>query len=366
MKVCSNCKFEFDSKYSFCPKCGSRLVDNISNIKEEHIKNENEPLTVPIDNSSEKTGCDFNKKTITVALAILIIVFFTIFSYGSSNQDFKFKLYDIGILEPSTAEEQYDYAYKLANEDKNYKEAFKWYKISAESGNPSAQNNLGVLYASGNGVDKDDKEAFKWFLKSAEQGNDVAQCNVANNYLNGTGIIKNREEAKIWLKKSADNHNTKAQAQYGFELWLDRDYINAAKYLKLASDSNNSFAQRMLGEFYLWGYGDIKKDHKKAFELYKKSADQNDVIGLREVAKCYECGYGVEENQIEASKYYNEAAEKGDKYAMRLLAFRYLDGKGVDRDYNKAREWLKKCGEENPDRLIQGHEQLKNLNFGSN
>ena len=359
MKICTKCNLEYADKFGFCPKCGSRLTERVQSIKDTPTLNENHHPETSVDDYSEKKSSVFNKKTITVGLAILLVAVCSIFSYASSNEDFKYKLYDIGIKKPSTAEEQYDYAYKLANKDKNYKEAFKWYKISAEAGLASAQNNLGVLYARGEGTEKDDKEAFKWYFKSAEQGNSIAQCNVGYSYLNGEGTVKSREEAKKWFKKAADNYYTNAEAEYGFQLYIDRDYVNAAKYLTLAANDNNSFAQRMLGEFYLWGYGDIKKDHNKAFELYKKSADQNDAVGLREVGKCYENGYGVEKNQMEAIKYYSEAAEKGDKFAMRILAFRYMDGKGVDMDYNKAREWLKKAGEEKPDSVIELHEAFR-------
>jgi hypothetical protein len=52
----------------------------------------------------------------------------------------------------------------------NYKEAVRWYKISAENGYAVAQYNLGLMYQFGLGVKKNQKEAKKWFQKSADQG----------------------------------------------------------------------------------------------------------------------------------------------------------------------------------------------------
>ena len=59
-----------------------------------------------------------------------------------------------------------------------YKEAFKLFRLSAVKGNASAQYNLGVMYAEGQGVTKDSKEANKWYRFSAEQGNTKAQTNL--------------------------------------------------------------------------------------------------------------------------------------------------------------------------------------------
>ena len=53
-------------------------------------------------------------------------------------------------------------------------EAVKWYRKAAEQGHAAAQNNLGAMYANGQGVARSDAEAVKWFRKAAEQG--YADC----------------------------------------------------------------------------------------------------------------------------------------------------------------------------------------------
>ena len=56
----------------------------------------------------------------------------------------------------------------------DYKEAFKWHKLAAESGfgatQKAAQKNLGYTYWKGLGVPKDLKEAIKWYKIAADQG----------------------------------------------------------------------------------------------------------------------------------------------------------------------------------------------------
>ncbi len=58
---------------------------------------------------------------------------------------------------------------------KNYVEAVKWYRRTANQGNATAQNNLGVQYYTGLGVMESDFEAVHWYRKAAKQG----QCRCA-------------------------------------------------------------------------------------------------------------------------------------------------------------------------------------------
>ena len=57
--------------------------------------------------------------------------------------------------------------------------AVKWYRKSAEQGCALGQNDLGFIYANGQGVTKNYVEAYKWFLLAAGQGNELAKKGVA-------------------------------------------------------------------------------------------------------------------------------------------------------------------------------------------
>ncbi len=52
----------------------------------------------------------------------------------------------------------------------DYPEAAKWYHMAAKQGHAKAQNNLGVMYGTGQGVPTDDALAFMWFNLAAAQG----------------------------------------------------------------------------------------------------------------------------------------------------------------------------------------------------
>ena len=79
----------------------------------------------------------------------------------------------------------------------NEKEAFKWYKKSAEQGFADAQNNLGNLYYKNN-----TKEAIKLYELAADQGCVQAHNNLGNCYLKGLGVIQNKTIAQNYYKEA--------------------------------------------------------------------------------------------------------------------------------------------------------------------
>ena len=80
----------------------------------------------------------------------------------------------------------------------DYKEAEKWWRLAAEQGYASAQNNLGWMYSKGKGVLQDHKEAIKWWRLAAEQGNNKAQISLSAMYFAGDGVIKDIVIAHMW------------------------------------------------------------------------------------------------------------------------------------------------------------------------
>ena len=153
----------------------------------------------------------------------------------------------IGCAGCSPSEESADDLFRKGcrwDEKKNYDEAAKYYRQAAEKGHAGAQNNLGVCYKKGEGVEPDDAkaaywyrkaaeqglkeaqnnlgayyaveennyaEAVKWYRKAAEQGDAVAQCNLGWRYKNGEGVPKDMKKAVYWYRKAAEQGNAKAQ-----------------------------------------------------------------------------------------------------------------------------------------------------------
>jgi len=78
----------------------------------------------------------------------------------------------------------------------DYKTALRLLRPLAEQGNAAAQNNLGVMYANGYGVQQDYFEAALWYRRAAEQGDPDALNNLGIMYDNGHGVPKDYVQAR--------------------------------------------------------------------------------------------------------------------------------------------------------------------------
>jgi len=90
------------------------------------------------------------------------------------------------------------------------KEAVKWYRLSAEQGFALGQNNLGLMYDNGHGVPEDSKEAVKWYRLAAEQGFAKAQFAMGAMYFEGQGVSKDYVLAHMWWNLSTSNGHKSA------------------------------------------------------------------------------------------------------------------------------------------------------------
>jgi TPR repeat protein len=81
----------------------------------------------------------------------------------------------------------------------------------ADQGNTTAQANLGVLYANGQGVPQDYAQAVMWYHKAADHGDADAQANLGFMYFKGLGVPQDRAQAILWYRRAADQGNARAQ-----------------------------------------------------------------------------------------------------------------------------------------------------------
>lgn len=75
---------------------------------------------------------------------------------------------------------------------------------AANAGNAEAEELIGVMYASGLGVERDDVRAFEWYLRAAMKGHAGAQSGVGWYYEVGRGIeAPDLVRAYMWYVLSA-------------------------------------------------------------------------------------------------------------------------------------------------------------------
>lgn len=157
--------------------------------------------------------------------------------------------------------------------------AIHWYTEAAQNGHVTAQNNLGVIMATGHRgrIKPNPAEAFAWYKKAGEHGHPNAEFHVGLAYLKGDGLeSKDLVQAFRWFKKAAKRGHVLAQtnvgAMYMSKQGVDQDFKKAKKWLRKASASGSAIASHNLAVMYAKGYG-VPIDDAKKKEYLKKAME---------------------------------------------------------------------------------------------
>jgi TPR repeat protein len=122
-----------------------------------------------------------------------------------------------------------------AYERGDYAIALRLFRPLADQGEAAAQNNLGAMYANGQGVPRDYAEAVKWYRKAADQGYALAQTSLGFMYEQGQGVPQDYAQAHMWYRKAADQGDAAAQLElgvmYGEGQGVRQDYAEALRVL---------------------------------------------------------------------------------------------------------------------------------------
>ncbi|MCO6411165.1 MAG: sel1 repeat family protein [Thiogranum sp.] len=173
----------------------------------------------------------------------------------------------------------------------------------AQSGDPDAQYEVGIMFLKGQGVEADRAQAVKWLtsasaagneaaaaklrrmddregkfqelLKAAENGDSGAQYDIAMMYLKGQGIEQDKTQARLWLNRAAKQGDAKAITRLGILNYKGelgkRDYSEAQRLFEQVQDES-VLAQYYLGEMYAAGEG-VEMNYATAIDWYRRAAD---------------------------------------------------------------------------------------------
>lgn len=260
---------------------------------------------------------------------------------------------------------------------KDYQKAFLLYKLGVRFGDSKAQTNLGAMYCLGEGVNIDYNTSFALFKAAAEQGNFFGQLNLGIMYDNGHGVKKDKKIAHDIFIKSIERLRQNAESgEVLAQNFLGAVYANgsfgvaiddkkAVELFKLAAKQNNANAQNNLGYMYMNGRG-VEKDEKIAYELFRQAATQGQADAQFYLGSMHEHGKGIKKDEKIASEHYKQAADQGYSDAQIKLAVMYQDGKGVVKDEKRSLEFYSLAAEQGnfdaQDTLVHRYEK-GNLNL---
>ncbi|MGY3892843.1 tetratricopeptide repeat protein [Aeromonas enterica] len=176
------------------------------------------------------------------------------------------------------------------------REAIALLEPAVKKGDPSAQFELGRLYADGRYDTRNGPEALSLITAAAEHGNADAQLYLGQIH-SGTsqGIIEVERDSEVglkWYEKSAAQGNLHAQYVLGVEYSSDYGPIHddgiALKWYLRSAEKGYVYSQEALGNVYLFGRLGQKIDRNKAEHYLKLAAAQGsqDAEGKLKVLRC--------------------------------------------------------------------------------
>jgi TPR repeat protein len=228
----------------------------------------------------------------------------------------------------------------------------------ADSGEPAAQNELGVRYRLGTDVDKDPARAVPWFAKAAKQGYAKAYFNLGAAYYNGDGVAINDSDACVWFLMAADAGEQRGQealartreqftparmtlcevlaaTAYLTGERVKQDYGKALQWFAAAASAKDGLACERLAYMYSRGLG-VPTNPQESLTWVKRSAELGYAPALYELGYSYDHGLNGTQDVAAAKKYYEQAAANGQPEALVALGDMYEQGRGTKLDRQQA------------------------------
>lgn len=288
---------------------------------------------------------------------------------------------------------------KIALEEKDYDSAYKFFQQSVDLGNIDSIYELSKCYYWGRGVNVDYDKAVDFIRQGLDKGCDNCLYLMGVVLHEGDGVDKDLDKAKFYYKKAIDECSDKeiigsAQGNLANILWneihsesdklnvinlykesikngnevsmynlgkifddgnkVDRDYLVAYDYYRMAAEHNYPDAQAELGWMYDKGHG-VSRDYYKSVYWYNLAAENNHVVAIANLGTLYMNGNGVECNKEKGFSLYMKAysVNESDEWLptlLYLIANSYEFGNGVARDCQEAIRWYERARDAgNPD-----------------
>lgn len=193
-------------------------------------------------------------------------------------------------------------------------------KRKAEVGDAKAQNELGVAYLTGDGVDRNKQEAVKWYLKAAKQGLSDAMFNLGMAYYNGDGVFTDVNRANAWFMLASSAGSTEAkQAMERIKNEEPRPTLG--------------ITERLIGLIYAT---DLAPNPAKSLEWLTKAATDEDPPSAAELCIRQLKGDGVPKDTDAGMHWCEWDAKHGDPSILIFVADSFFKGNGLPQDIGRA------------------------------
>ena len=233
---------------------------------------------------------------------------------------------------------------KRALEEKDYDSAYKFFQQSVDLGNIDSIYELSKCYYWGRGVNVDYDKAVYFIRQGLDKGCDNCLFLMGQALHNGYGVDKDLDKAKFYYKKAIDVCSDKriiglAQGTLANILWdeihSESDISTVINLYKESIKNGNEFSMYNLGMFFDNGYK-VNRDYLVAYDYYRMAAEHNDPDAQAALGWMYELGHGVPLDYYKSAYWYGLAAKNNHVGAIINLGTHYMNGNGVECNKEKG------------------------------
>jgi uncharacterized protein len=202
-----------------------------------------------------------------------------------------------------------------ATKNKDYDSGFRQILPAATAGSALAQRYMGYYYSVGWSVKKDNRKAFEWYSLAAKNGDAESLAQMATYYFTGNeGIVPRDCNAALSLThQSASKGILKAyqllSRSYVEGVCVSSDIEEALNWANKAAEANDSAPLYFIGVQY-WQGNRVDQDFQKAYELFRRSADQGYSPAMVSLGTMY-LGDGRQRDPVSAVTWFRLAQQTG-------------------------------------------------------
>jgi len=216
------------------------------------------------------------------------------------------------------------------------------YKQAADGGVTEADAQVGLAYATGNGVTADPAQMIAWYRKGAQAGDPPAERLLGEALRFGIGVDRDVPQAISWLTKASDR-DAEAEAQLAAIHYdgdgVQVDYAQAFSWAQKAAQAGSAEGAYYVGLAQENGRG-TKQDYDAALTAYGAAYEQgHDGRPLVRIGVMLCNGWGEPKDPDSALKALHAAATPSTPEAFFAMGDIYAQGTCVPRDLPRAYAW---------------------------
>lgn len=197
----------------------------------------------------------------------------------------------------------------------------------ARIGDPAAQYDVALMYATGVGTGRNVAQAFAWTKAAADKGHIAAQYLLGSAYSGGLGTPKDDQKALFCFISAHEHGNEKASLKLAKLVATGQPGL-AFQFALEGAEKGLADAQLMVADSYAHGVG-TEQDVRLSLVWYRRAAEQGLPAAQFALGEAHLSGSGVAKDVKIARQWYREAAGHGHPGAQ--LALDRLDGRGDGR-----------------------------------